>query len=354
MQVSHPFGSQGSVDRKLRVLVVDDSAFFQRRITDILSRDPRIEVVGVAADGLAAVRQVHRLRPDAVTMDVEMPLMDGISAVRHIMRERPTPILMFSAMTRQGARATLDALDAGALDYLPKQFSGADSNTALLPLRLHTLVGHHRRRDLASLPGTLSAEPSPGPTAGHYRLLTIGASTGGPVAIQQLLAGLPDGFPLPILLVIHMPGSFTPAYAERLDGQCRLRVKEAETGDRLRPGCAYLAPGGRQMLLEQKGDDSMIRIVEGPQDQTYRPSIDLTLGSAARLLGDRVLAVILTGMGADGRQAAQLLKERGGTVWTQDEASCVVYGMPQAVEKAGLSDRVLPLNAIAPALGQVI
>ncbi|HEB95935.1 MAG TPA: chemotaxis response regulator protein-glutamate methylesterase [Sedimenticola thiotaurini] len=356
MQESPVHGQQRTPGRRLRVLVVDDSAFFRRRISDILNRDPEIEVVGVAGDGLAAVREVHRLRPDAVTMDVEMPLLDGISAVRRIMSERPTPILMFSAMTREGARATLDALDAGALDFLPKQFSSTDSNATLLPRRLHALAGH---RGLAGAPARIPATSRPSASTGasaghHYRLLMVGASTGGPVAIQHLLTGLPADFPLPVLLVIHMPGSFTPAYAERLDGQCRIRVKEAADGDRLRPGHAYLAPGGRQMLLQRGGGDAVIRIVDGPEEQTYRPSVDITLGSAARLLGPAVLAVILTGMGSDGCQAARLLKEKGGTVWSQNEESCVVYGMPHAVEEAGLSDRVLPLQDIAPALNRVI
>ncbi len=356
MQESPVQGSDHTPGRRLRVLVVDDSPFFQRRITDILDSDPGIEVVGVAADGLAAVRDVHRLRPDAVTMDVEMPRLDGISAVRRIMRERPTPILMFSAMTHDGARATLDALDAGALDFLPKQFGGGDGNTILLPRRLRALVGQRRQQERAAALSVRPTGPSPGAVArcGQYRLLFIGASTGGPVAIQQLLTALPADFPLPILLVIHMPGSFTPAYAERLDGQCRLRVKEAESGDRLQPGHAYLAPGGRQMLLERGGAGPVIRIVDGPEDQTYRPSVDLALGSAARLLGGETLALILTGMGADGRQAARLVKEKGGTIWTQDEASCVVYGMPHAVVEAGLSDRVLPLAEMASALERVV
>ena len=340
-------------NRKLRVLVVDDSPFFQRRISDILDRDPGIEVVGVAGDGLAAVAQVHRLNPDVVTMDVEMPIMDGISAVRRIMSELPTPVLMFSAMTREGARATLDALDAGALDFLPKQFNGTGSNTDLLPERIRTLVRHHR---LGRVAATRPPGPAPAPLRGRqrYRLVVIGASTGGPVAIQHLLAGLPADFPLPVLVVVHMPGSFTHAYAERLDGQSRIRVKEAEEGDLLRPGNAYLAPGGRQMLLQQRSAGVVISIREGRKDQVYKPSVDITLGSAAQTLGGEVLGLILTGMGADGRQGAQMLKRMGGTLWSQDQASCVVYGMPQAVEKAGLSDRVLALDEMAPMLTQAV
>jgi len=350
--------SRAGMNRRVRVLVVDDSAFFQRRISDILGRDPDIEVVGVAADGLAAVRQVQRLKPDVVTMDVEMPVMDGISAVRRIMRETPTPILMFSAMTREGARATLDALDAGALDFLLKQFDGSASTTDLLPARIRALMRY--RRPVAvpaanpALDGVASSTASPFVGRHHYKLIAIGASTGGPVAIQNLLTALPADFPLPVLLVVHMPGSFTHAYAERLDGQCRIRVKEAEEGDLLRPGSAYLAPGGKQMLLQQRGPDLVLQIKEAQSDQVYKPSVDITLGSAAQALGRDVLGVILTGMGADGRQAAQLLKRKGGTLWSQDEASCVVYGMPQAVEKAGLSDRVLPLHDMAPLLTQVV
>ncbi len=342
------------MNSRVRVLVVDDSAFFRRRISDFLNQDPGIEVIGTAADGLAAVKEAQRLKPDIITMDVEMPVMDGISAVKRIMLMAPTPIIMFSSLTREGARATLDALEAGAVDFLPKQFDGGSNGTdsvAQVLSRRVLLLG--RKKGLcrnAQQPFLQHGRERASASRGEYKLVAIGASTGGPIAIQTLLSTLPGNFSLPILLVVHMPASFTPAYAERLNSQCRITVKEAADGDELHPGCAYLAPGGKQMILDRRGSNAVIRIKESATGQTYKPSVDISLGSAARIYPEGVLAVVLTGMGSDGRQAARLLKEGGSTVWSQDEASCIVYGMPQAVEKAGLSDRVLPLEEIGPML----
>lgn len=344
---------------KIRVLVVDDSAFFRRRIADILGQDSAIEVVGFAGDGESAIREARRLKPDVITMDVEMPVLDGISAVKRIVAENPTPILMFSSLTHEGAKATLDALEAGAVDFLPKQFNGGRGQDAatLLARRVVALGarGINRRlgtiiRPQARTPAAPTLQGSPPRRRGAYKLVAIGASTGGPVAIQKLLSTLPASFPLPLLLIVHMPASFTPAYAERLDSQCAIEVKEASDGDRLKPGHAYLAPGGKQMLLEGRAEGMLLKIRESTSDQTYRPCVDVSFGSAARLLPGEVLAIILTGMGADGKQAARLLKEGGSTIWSQSEESCVVYGMPQAVEKAGLSDRVLSLDEIGPTL----
>ena len=343
---------------KVRVLVVDDSPFFQRRICEILRRDERIEVIGTAGDGRAAINEARRLKPNVITMDVEMPVLDGISAVKKIMATMPTPIIMFSALTHEGAKSTLDALEAGAVDFLPKQFvsvrPGQKSATVLLPDRVVAVAKRLLYRSIPAGKPLLSSRPSRAGTAtiqkNRYKLIAIGASTGGPIAIQELLSVLPAGFPLPILLIVHMPASFTRAYAERLDATCRISVKEAEEGDRLQPGRAFLAPGGRQMVLEPAGSNAVIRVRESLPDQTYKPSVDMSLGSAARVYPDAVLAIVLTGMGADGKQGARLLKQGGSSIWSQSEESCVVYGMPQAVEKAGLSDRVLSLSEIGPAL----
>jgi two-component system chemotaxis response regulator CheB len=348
--------------RKLRVLVVDDSAFFRRRIQDILNRSGELELAGTATNGQEALQMVQRLQPDVVTMDVEMPVMDGITAVRRIMALRPTPILMFSSLTHEGARATLDALDAGAVDFLPKQLeqlSGADGGKAAdLLCRRVIAVGHSRVSGPPAHQALHTAMPATRPTVrpglrrGQIGLVAIGASTGGPVALQQVLTALPKDFPFPLLLAVHMPASFTPAYAERLDQQCKIRVKEAVDMDSLQPGLALLAPGGKQLLVEGKGVARRVRVVEGGSE-TYKPSVDVMLGSAARAAPGKVLGIILTGMGADGRQGARLLKSGGGHLWSQDAASCVVYGMPQAVEKEGLSDQVLPLSEIGPALGRL-
>lgn len=340
--------------KTVRALVVDDSGFFRRRLSEILAADAAIEVIGTAADGAEAVRKTAELKPDVITMDVEMPVMDGITAVRRIMATRPTPILMFSSLTHDGAKATLDALDAGALDFLPKHFEEIATNReeACRELCARVRALAHGARHLSATPGsTPAAAPKPAPRAApargaHYQLVAIGTSTGGPAALQQVLTRLPADFPLPLLLIQHMPGTFTKAFAERLDHLCAIGVREAADGDALTPGTALLAPGGQQMVVERANGRTVVRIQASPPGQHYKPSVDTTFASAAKVFPGGVLAVVLTGMGADGREGTRLLKAGGSTVWAQDEASCVVYGMPAAVVEAGLADRVLPLAEI--------
>src|SRR5690554_1231171 len=308
-------------------------------------------------------------------MDYEMPVMDGITAVRQIMQRQPTPVLMFSSLTYEGARVSLDALDAGAADYLPKNFEDISRNPdkvrQLLCDRVHALARSNRRSLGFSAPITgpapakavtpasatrsstattapvqATAEParrSPAPRKRDYKLVAIGTSTGGPVALQKVLTQLPADFPAPLLLIQHMPGAFTKAFAERLDKLCRISVKEAEDGDTLRPGVALLAPGGKQMMLDSRG---VVRILPGDERLNYKPSVDVTFGSAAKVLQNQVLGVILTGMGADGREGARMLKQAGSSIWAQDEASCVIYGMPMAVAKANLADGIYDLDEI--------
>ena len=363
----------------VKVLVVDDSGFFRRRVSEILSADPTIQVVGTATNGKEAIDQALALKPDVITMDYEMPTMDGITAVRHIMQRCPTPVLMFSSLTHEGARVTLDALDAGAVDYLPKNFEDISRNPdkvkQMLCEKVHTISRSNRRFSSysSSLPAvsttssspvsslgaaraptplpSRSVAPAPAPAAVHspapkrkaYKLLAIGTSTGGPVALQRVLTQLPAGFPAPIVLIQHMPAAFTKAFAERLDKLCKISVKEAEDGDMLRPGLALLAPGGKQMMVDARG---MVKILPGDERLNYKPCVDITFGSAAKSFGDKVLAVVLTGMGADGREGARLLKQGGSQVWAQDEASCVIYGMPMAIVKANLADAVYGLDDI--------
>lgn len=345
----------------IRVLVVDDSGFFRRRIVEILEADSRLKVVGTAGDGREAVQKVMELKPDVVTMDIEMPVMDGITAVRRIMKLQPTPVLMFSSLTYDGAKATLDALEAGALDFLPKRFDdiSQDKEEAKRVLRTRVrLIG--TRRQVAPANAALPAAPHPAlsrrPAARRtdYRLVAIGSSTGGPVALQQVLTALPEDFPLPILLIQHMPASFTPAFAQRLDGQCRIHVKEAEDGEILEKGTAYLAPGGRQLGLLERAGQVRIRIYDGDPALHYRPSVDLAFASAAEVFGGKVLSVVMTGMGADGREGARALKQSGATVWAQDEASCVIYGMPAAVVEANLADQILGLSDIGREIANAV
>ncbi|MBX9407522.1 chemotaxis response regulator protein-glutamate methylesterase [Pseudomonas baetica] len=366
----------------VKVLVVDDSGFFRRRVSEILSADPSIQVVGTATNGKEAIDQALALKPDVITMDYEMPMMDGITAVRHIMQRCPTPVLMFSSLTHEGARVTLDALDAGAVDFLPKNFEDISRNPEkvkqLLCEKVHSISRSNRRFSGYSAPAPVAAPaatptpaassfsshssaparpaPAPAPTRTSaasasssapkrkaYKLVAIGTSTGGPVALQRVLTQLPTNFPAPIVLIQHMPAAFTKAFAERLDKLCRISVKEAEDGDILRPGLALLAPGGKQMMIDGRG---AVKILPGDERLNYKPCVDITFGSAAKSYGDKVLAVVLTGMGADGREGARLLKQGGSSVWAQDEASCVIYGMPMAIVKADLADAVYGLDDI--------
>lgn len=390
----------------IQVLVVDDSAFFRRRIKEILERNPEIKVVGFADNGRVAIEKATELKPDVITMDYEMPLLDGISAVKAIMASRPTPIMMFSSLSFEGARVTLDALDAGALDYLPKSFesmSGDPGESArILQDKVIAIArrGRYMARPAAPVtpsvatpvttPITTPAATSPSPAARapaapsaappkpalrptpattpapaarrgaspletlngeKPRLVLIGASTGGPVALQGMLMELPASFPCPILLVQHMPSTFTTAFADRLDRLCKIRVKEAEDNDVLRPGHALLAPGGKQMLLDARGQS--VSVIEGNDKIQFRPSVDVTFGSAARSIKGKILAIVLTGMGQDGREGCKLLKRNNATIWTQNEQSCVVYGMPMAVESAGLSDAVLDIKELGKYLSEI-
>ncbi len=385
----------------VRVLVVDDSRFFRKRIEAILKVDETIEIVGFAVNGKEAVEMAAELKPDVITMDVEMPVMDGITAVRHIMRRRPVPILMFSSLTTNGAQSTLDALDAGALDFVPKRFEDISSNSddaqRLLRRRVKEIArkGHAinmRVRHVATPPDTnrsfsatarsalTSPRSKPTPqmpirssgiaspqqkiaTApasfrrgvkkmAGIKLLAIGTSTGGPVALQNLLTALPADFPLPIVMVQHMPGTFTPAFAERLNQVCAISVKEAQSGDLLRPGVALLAPGGMQMTIARRGGQYIVKVDAGDPKLNYKPSVDITFSSIAANFKGRTLGVILTGMGADGREGCRALKQKEAAIWAQDEQSSVVYGMPFAVFEAGLTDRVFPLTEIGPAILQ--
>lgn len=368
----------------LKVLVVDDSNFFQHRLKEMLNEHPQLEVVGLASNGREAVEKTKSLCPDVITMDYEMPIMDGVSAVRQIMSTQPTPILMFSSLTYEGARTTLDALEAGAVDFLPKNFAEISKDSASLKQRLHSrlLAIAKQAKSSAYVPSQRSsateetvvrdryrpadAKPAPRasdagapafratrtankPLKGQVKLLLIGASTGGPVALADVLTKLPEHFPLPVVLVQHMPENFTKAFADRLNRQCKIEVREAQDGDVLKPGLALLAPGGKQLMIDKRGA-GCVRVLEGDNRVNYKPSLDITFGSAANAFSNQVLGVILTGMGSDGCEGARLLKQKGSAIWSQDEDSCVIYGMPMAVARANLTDRVLPLREIGSAL----
>ncbi|OUR66538.1 chemotaxis response regulator protein-glutamate methylesterase [Bermanella sp. 47_1433_sub80_T6] len=378
----------------INVLVVDDSGFFQKRIAEILKPVSDINIIGFASNGREAIEKNQSLNPDVITMDYEMPVMDGLTALRNIMNLKPTPVLMFSSLTYAGARITLDALDAGAVDFLPKNFGdlqhGGSKIRDLLTDKIKNVAKYYNRNASpeAYRVSSLKVEPDPpaapkvapvktsaaktsppqsqvtpatkpvvnkGSSKNDTRLdqvdvVLIGTSTGGPVALQKVLTSLPANFPKPIMLIQHMPASFTGAFAERLDKLCRIKVKLAEDGDVLKPGVALLAPGGMQMML----DRSKVRIIEGDDRVNYRPCVDITFASAAKHFAAKALGIILTGMGSDGRDGAKLMKASGASIWAQDEKTCVIYGMPMAIAKANLANAILPLHDIGPLLSKEV
>ena len=412
-----------------KVLIVDDSTFFRKRLKEIIESDPTMQVVGEAKDGKEGVSLAASLHPDVITMDVEMPVMDGITAVKEIMAKTPTPILMFSSLTFEGANSTFKALEAGAVDFMPKNFDdiahrredgikallnaikavsrsrvrgfrpALSTSTSARPSSLSatrpssTLSSTTRTSTLSSTSSlssrlsTTATAPAPtqGAALGQYKkinellsseqgvpaaarkftfgdhkaettafkrsgkshsLVAIGSSTGGPIALQEIIPKLPK-LNVPVVIVQHMPGSFTSTFAARLDAMSQLHVVEAKDGDVLEPGTCYIAPGGKQMIFERFGLNTRIRIIQDTGRVTYNPCVDVSFASLAQIFGNKVLAMILTGMGSDGCEGCQLLKAKGSVIWAQNEETCVVYGMPQAVVNANVADLVLPLGDIA-------
>ncbi len=342
----------------IRILVVDDSGFFCQQLTSILNNDTDMKVVGIASNGQDAIEKVKTLSPDVVTMDVEMPVMDGITAVKHIMDEFPVPVLMLSSLTYEGAKLTLDALAAGAVDFQLKSYESlsAANSASARSLREKVKAVAAARIPGRKISGLVSIRQPSRPTVetglvnvarrstqrhGNYKVLIIGSSTGGPVVVQKILSGLPATFPLPIIVIQHMPSSFTGAFASRLNGICQLSVLEAEDNSPLLPGTALIAPGGKQIYFEKNGSQAITRIKPEDPRVNYQPCIDISFASAAKTFNSSVLALVLTGMGADGKDGAKLLKQKNSQVWAQNESSCVVYGMPMAVVNAGLADKVL-------------
>lgn len=356
------------------VLIVDDSGFFRRRLGEIISSSDQLTVAGTASNGREAIEMALKLKPDVITMDYEMPVMDGITAVRQIMAQQPTPILMFSSLTYEGARVTLDSLEAGAVDYLPKNFEEISKNSAVLRQRLidriltvaqagkgSALTQALKAQPAAPAPAPRTeappVKPKPGPAplrrgarSGAFDVVLIGTSTGGPVALQKVLSQLPADYPLPIVLIQHMPSTFTSAFAERLNSLCSISVLEAKDGDNLRSGVALLAPGGKQLMIARGG---RVKVLPGDERLNYKPCVDVTFGSAANAFGGRVLAIVMTGMGSDGCEGARLLKQQGAEIWAQDEATSVIYGMPMAVANARLTNEILPLQKIGERLREI-
>lgn len=346
----------------VKVLIVDDSAFMRNALSSMLSSDPEIQIIGKARDGIEAVELVEKLKPDIVTMDVEMPRMDGIAALRHIMEKNPVPVIMVSSLTTEGAKVTFDALDLGAVDFIPKNLSDLSVNIVKIKEVLIDKIKHIARkgivkRDIKTISAkALEAHKSmPVRTTGERRinLVSIGSSTGGPKALQEILPRLPKDFPTPIVIAQHMPANFTKPFSERLNQISQIHVKEAEEGEPLRNGIAYIAPGsGHMRVIRTRGIETNIRISSSlSEDFIYKPSVDALMLSVAEFFPGRALGIILTGMGNDGLKGLIALKKTGGRVFAQDEETSVVYGMPKAVVEAGIADKVLPLEDIA---GEII
>lgn len=454
----------------IKVLIVDDSTFFRKRLTEIIKGDPGLEVVGEAKDGREGVDKAMSLRPDVITMDVEMPVLDGIAAVKEIMSKCPTPILMFSSLTFEGANSTFKALEAGAVDFMPKNFDDIahKREDALNALRssIKAVARSHIRRGPVSASATTTSRPSasattagssfartsttttsarpslsttrstlgtagtnhiasrssatsfnsgglssrasaqmdasslvkastnepmspsarngldriceslkdvnPGRPAAamqfsfgnargvstnfkvsgkSHELIAIGSSTGGPIALQGIIPKLPR-LNVPLVIVQHMPASFTSTFAQRLNNMSQNKVVEAQEGMFLEPGCCYIAPGGRQMIFEKAAGRTKIRILPADARIVYHPCVDVSFASLASIYGGSVLAMILTGMGSDGCEGCRLLKKNGAVIWAQNEDTCVVYGMPQAVVNSGIADQILPLDKFADCITQ--
>lgn len=346
----------------VRVLIVDDSAFMRNALSMMLSSDAEISIVGTARDGIEAVDKVQTLKPDIVTMDVEMPRMDGITALKHIMEKTPLPVIMVSSLTTDGAKVTLDALDLGAVDFVPKNLSDLSINIVKIKELLIDKVKQLGRKGIIKRrigPAERVSAPSKAEEAIHIvpirstgerriSVVSIGTSTGGPRALQDIIPKLPRDFPVPIVIAQHMPASFTGPFAERLNQLSQITVKEAEEGELLKPGVAFIAPGrGHMRVARRRGIETVISISEKVEDFIYRPSVDALMSSVAEYFPGRALGVILTGMGNDGMKGLIALKKSGGRVFAQNEESCVVYGMPKVVVESGITDKILSIEEMA-------
>jgi len=346
---------------KTRILIVDDSSFMRMAIRSVLSKDPSFDIVGTAADGMEGVEKAIALKPDLITMDVEMPRMNGIAALKQIMAKAPTKVIMVSTLTNEGAKSTFEALDAGAIDYIPKNVT--DSSDAQNTFRQDLLrkikeAIASRRHSPGPAPATARpASPAAAvrqrPTSSKFlgkkiQYVAIGASTGGPVALQEVLSRIPVNFPYGIMIGIHMPKAFTGPYADRLNAKCSMTIREAVDGDILKPGLALVAPGGMHTTLVRQGSHIVVKTqpTSSYPQYVYIPSVDLLISSMAEATSGSMLGVILTGMGNDGFKGMQLLKQKGGVTIAQDEATSTIYVTPKACVDGGVADEVLPLGQI--------
>ena len=339
---------------KIRVLVVDDSALVRSLLSEIINREPDMSCVGAASDPLVAREMIRQLAPDVITLDVEMPRMDGIDFLGKLMRLRPMPVLMVSTLTERGADVTLRALELGAVDFVAKPRIGVADGLRLLAEDICAKLRTAAQAQVRRLPSPAASTPQRPAAPGLGRLSTekivfIGASTGGTEATRELLMGLPADAPA-VVITQHMPPGFTRSYAARLDSLCRIRIKEAADGERILPGHGYIAPGGLHLTVERSGANYLARVRDGDPINRHKPSVEALFESAARVVGPNALGVMLTGMGADGAKAMKAMRDAGSYNICQDEASCVVFGMPREAIAQGAAHEVLSLQRIAPAL----
>ena len=342
------------MNRLIRVLVVDDSAFVRKVVAQMLGRSPLIEVVGTARNGADALEQVERLQPNVVTLDLVMPVMDGVTFLREQMKRRPVAVIVCSITHETGAVA-LEALEAGAVDFVQKPTALATDRIFEIGDELVAKVKAAASVTLAPVAATVADPVAPRRTepAGTHRfdIVVIGISTGGPQALRDLIPRLPKTFPVPIAIVLHMPVGYTLMYAKRLDEVSALQVVEAGEGDPVRPGMVFIAPAGRHLVLTRgTNGEAMTHLAMQPSDTPHRPAVDVLFRSAADVYGSRVLGIVMTGMGNDGLLGSAHIKALGGTIVTEAESSCVVYGMPRAVVEANLSDLSAPLTGMAAAI----
>ncbi|HEY9104756.1 chemotaxis response regulator protein-glutamate methylesterase [Chitinimonas sp.] len=343
--------------KTIRVVVVDDSPLMRKLLTEIINSEPDMEVVGAAPDPLAARELIRALSPDAITLDIEMPKMNGLDFLDKLMRLKPTPVIMISTLTESGSDIALRAMELGAVDCVAKPRmdlqrglrEAGEEIIEKLRIAASARIAQPRPRPAVPAPRPATTVAGASSNAMHTRLVAIGASTGGTQALQTLLLGLPAEMP-PIVVVQHMPPAFTQPFARRLDGICALKVKEAEHGERLRPGHVYIAPGDYHLSLERETGHLCCRLLATERVNRHRPAVDVLFEAVARLTPKRAIGVMLTGMGADGAQGMLAMKRAGSYNLAQDEDSCVVFGMPKEAIRAGAVDEILPLDNIAGTL----